>query len=228
MNSIVDRALSEHLGSGLFVKKASGKYSILLPVTSTGENGGSPEALQKTAVGNNQHTFVDGRQENPQKTIPFFAHRDNFRVLEKVKNTPLDFLRVLPDFTAIQYSGKLTYKTNSSDVGSLEEGELTITPTTPDVFIDNCYDLIEDTALITNDLPSTIKMGVATKTLDVVTLPSDATISVASETVAVATVAVTDKKVTITGLTEGSTIVTIKASKAKHADFVRSVLVIVE
>lgn len=84
-NSPEDRALSEHTGSGILVKKASGKYSLLLPVEGTGENGSSPAQLDKTAIGNPQASSVEGRTENPQKTMPFFAHRDNINILEKYK-----------------------------------------------------------------------------------------------------------------------------------------------
>ena len=109
MNSIEDRALSEHRGSGIFSKKANGKYSLFLPVTGTGENGSAPAQLDKTVIGNAQATSVEGRTENPQKTLPFYAHRDNLAILEAVKGQPLEFLRVLPDFTAMKYSGTVNY-----------------------------------------------------------------------------------------------------------------------
>ena len=149
-NSIEDRALSEHRGSGLFVKKASGKYSILLPITGTGENGSAPAQLDKTAIGNPQATSVEGRTENPQKSIPFFAHRDNIKILEEIKGKPQEFIRLLPDFTGFKYSGTVNYMISNTDVGGLEQGEITITPTSKDEYVENCYDLIEDTAIIVN------------------------------------------------------------------------------
>ena len=149
-NSIEDRALSEHRGSALLMKKANGKYSILLPVTGTGENGATPAQLDKTAIGNRQSTSVEGRQENPQKTLPFFLHRDNITVLEGIAGETHDFLRLLPDFTGFKYSGKVSYKANNTDVGSLEQGEITITPETSDEYVENCYDLVEDTVVFTS------------------------------------------------------------------------------
>ena len=230
-NSIEDRALSEHLGSGLFIKKASGKYSILLPITGTGENGSAPAQLDKTAVGNKQATSVEGRTENPQKTIPFYAHRDNITILEELKGKPCDFLRVLPDLTAMKYSGKINYKLNNTDVGGLEQGEMTITPTTGDVYVENCYALLEDTAIITNDIVDKVviaKQG--THKINVTTEPADATIEVVQEEggSSYATASASGNVVTITGVAEGSTIVRIKTSKEGYASFVRSVLVIVE
>lgn len=230
-NSAEDRALSEHSGSGLFVKKASGKYSLMLPITGTGENGSAPDSLEKTAIGNKQKTYTEGRTDNPQKTIPFYAHRDNITVLEELKGEVQDFLRVLPDLTAMKYSGSINYKLNNTDVGSLEQGEITITPTTGDTYVENCYALLEDTAIFTNDIPDKIIIKAEdTKTINVTTNPADATITVTNETggESYATGTYATGKVTITGVAEGSTILRLKTTKTGYASFTRSILVIVE
>lgn len=227
-NSIEDRALSEHRGSGLFVKKASGKYSILLPITGTGENGSAPAQLDKTAIGNAQATSVEGRTENPQKSIPFFAHRDNIKILEEIKGKPQEFIRLLPDFTGFKYSGTVNYMISNTDVGGLEQGEMTITPTSKDEYVENCYDLIEDTAIIVNSIDEVVTIkGTGTYEINVSTNPSDATIKAVSDTTGTATVLVSDKKVTITGVASGSAIITITVEKAGYASFSRSVIVIV-
>ena len=227
-NSIEDRALSEHRGSGLFVKKASGKYSILLPITGTGENGSAPAQLDKTAIGNPQATSVEGRTENPQKSIPFFAHRDNIKILEEIKGKPQEFIRLLPDFTGFKYSGTVNYMISNTDVGGLEQGEMTITPTSKDEYVENCYDLIEDTAIIVNSIDEVVTIkGTGTYEINVSTNPSDATIKAVSDTTGTATVLVSDKKVTITGVASGSAIITITVEKTGYASFSRSVIVIV-
>ena len=229
MNSIEDRALSEHRGSGIFSKKSNGKYSLFLPVTGTGENGSAPAQLDKTVIGNAQATSVEGRTENPQKTLPFYAHRDNIAVLESVKGQALEFLRVLPDFTAMKYSGTVNYRLTNTDIGGLEQGEVTITPTSKDEYVENCYDLLEDTALITNSIPEVITIqGTGTYEINVSTNPSDATISAQSDTVGVATASASDKKVTITGVKAGSAIVSIKTTASDHQSFTRTILVVVE
>lgn len=229
MNSIEDRALSEHRGSGIFSKKSNGKYSLFLPVTGTGENGSAPAQLDKTVIGNPQATSVEGRTENPQKTLPFYAHRDNIAVLESVKGQALEFLRVLPDFTAMKYSGTVNYRLTNTDVGGLEQGEVTITPTSKDEYVENCYDLLEDTALITNSIPEVITIqGTGTYEINVSTNPSDATITAESDTTGVATASASDKKVTITGVKAGSAIVSIKTTASAHQSFTRTILVVVE
>ena len=229
LNSIEDRALSEHRGSGIFTKKANGKYSLFLPVTGTGENGSAPAQLDKTVIGNPQSTSVEGRTENPQKTLPFYAHRDNIAILEEAKGKPQEFLRVLPDFTAMKYSGTVNYRLTNTDVGGLEQGEMTITPTSKDEYVENCYELLEDTALIVNSIPETVTIeGTGTYEINVTTNPSEATIEVTSDTAGVATATAEGKKVTITGVTEGSAIVKITTKATGYQSFTRTVLVIVK
>lgn len=227
--SIQDRALSEHRGSALLMKKANGKYSILLPVEGTGENGSTPAQLDKTAIGNLQSTSVEGRQENPQKTIPFFLHRDNIKILEGIAGETHDFLRLLPDFTGFKFSGQVSYMANNTDVGSLEQGQITITPTSKDEYVENCYDLVEDTVVFTGAIDEVVTIeGTGTKEIALTTSPADATVAAVSDTTGTATAAVASGKLTITGVAAGSAIVTLTASKTGYASFERSILVIVE
>lgn len=228
-NSIEDRALSEHRGSALLMKKANGKYSILLPVEGTGENGSTPAQLDKTAIGNAQATSVEGRTENPQKTIPFYTHRDNLRVLEGIKGETHEFLRLLPDFTGFKYSGTVSYMANNTDVGALEQGQITITPTSKDEYVENCYDLVEDTVVFTSSIDEVVYLeGTGTKVINVSTNPADATVTAESETTGVATATADGNAITIKGVTAGSAIVEITATKDGYASFKRTVLVIVK
>lgn len=228
-NSVEDRALSEHLGSGLLMKKANGKYSILLPIEGTGENGSSPAQLDKTAIGNRQATSVEGRTENPQKQMPFFAHRDNINILENIKGENHEFLRLLPDFTGFKYSGTINYMLNNTDVGSLEQGQITITPTSSDEYVENCYGLIEDTVVFTNSIDEVVTLtGTASKAITLSPNPADATLAATSGTTGVATASIANKVLTITGVATGTSIVTITASKTNYATFTRTVLVIVK
>jgi len=230
-NSVEDRALSEHRGSALLMKKANGKYSILLPVTGTGENGSTPAQLDKTAIGNPQATSVEGRTENPQKTIPFFTHRDNINILEAIKGETHDFLRLLPDFTGFKYSGQVSYMANNTDVGSLEQGQITITPTSSDEYVENCYSLVEDTVVFTSSIDEVVTLsGTESKVIPLSTNPAGATLAATLETggSTYASVAISGNSLTITGVTKGSTIATITASKSGYATFKRTVLIIVE
>ena len=234
INRIEDRALSEHRGSALLMKKANGLYSILLPVEGTGENGSTPAQLDKTAIGNTQATSVEGRTENPQKTIPFFTHRDNINILESIKGQTHEFLRLLPDFTGFKFNGTVSYMANNTDVGSLEQGQITITPSSKDEYIENCYPLVEDTAVFTSAIDEVVEVDADsasdahTRLISLATNPSDATITAASASESYATASISSGVLTITGVAAGSTIITLEAAKTGYASFKRTILVIVK
>lgn len=232
LNSIVDRALSEHLSAGLFNKKSNGKYSLFMPLTGTGENGSAPDQLEKTVIGNATKTYVKGRKDNPQITIPFYAHRDNYRILEAASKQAQEFLRVNPDMTAIKYAGEVDYKTNNTDVGSLIQGEMSITVTRYDGYVDNVSDVIENTAIIESEVPEEVNVTATgegnTYSFDVVTNPASATITVKSETPSVATASADGKTVTVTGVASGSAIIEITTSATDNASFKRTLMVFVK
>lgn len=234
INSIEDRALSEHRGSALLMKKENGKYSILIPVEGTGENGSTPNNLEKTAIGNRQTTSVEGRQDNPQKTIPFYWHRDNVNILEAIKGKTKDFMRLFPDMTGIKFSGKVSYMANNTDVGSLEQGQMTITSETSDEYVENCYGLIEDTVVFTTGIDEVVKLSADSSATDhtlsisLTTNPSGATITASSDSTGTATVAMNENVATITAVASGSAIITLTASKTGYASFNRTILVVVE
>lgn len=231
-NSIVDRALPENDNSMLLTKKSNGKYSFFMPFTNLGEIGSAPDQIEKTVVGNMARTYVKGRKDNPQQTMTFFNHRDNLRIAEKAKGNKLDFLRVFPDFSAIQYSGEFDYKINDTTLNSAEQGEASVTISTETIVVDNAYDLIEDTAMFTNDIPEVIVIdqtatGSKVETINVSTNPASATITASSESAAVATATYANNKVTITGVKKGTTIINLKAAATGYNSFDRTIFVIV-
>lgn len=228
-NSVIDRALSEHLGSGLYNKKSNGKYSLFIPVTNLGEIGSAPEQIEKTVVGNMARSYVEGRKDSPQQTLTFYVHRDNLRILEGIKNTTQDFLRVFPDFSAIKYSGKVSYSVSDTGLDAAEQGTMSITITIPEEVVDDCFALLEDTAVFTNDIPEVVTIeGTGTQIINATINPSDATIEAKSETPAVATAVAEGNQITLTGVKEGTSVVELTTKKDGYASWKRTILVIVE
>lgn len=227
-NSVIDRALSEHKGSCIMNKKENGKYSLFIPVTNTGELGSAPEQIEKTVIGNMAKSYVQGRKDSPQQSLTYYVHRDNLRLLQKYKGTTQDFLRVFPDFSAVKYSGQIDGTFSDTALGSAEQGTITVTITVPEEIVDDCYDLIEDTAIFTNDIPEAIKLvGTASQRINVTTNPGDATVTATSETTGVATANFSEGVVTITGVEAGSSIVEVKAEKTGYASWTRTIHVVV-
>lgn len=226
-NSVIDRALSEHTGSGIYNKKENGKFSLFLPVTNTGEIGSAPAQIEKTVIGNMARSYIEGRKDSPQQTQTFYVHRDNLRILEKCKGVAQEFLRVFPDFTAVKYSGTVNYKFNDTAVGdNAEQGEVTITITVPEELVDNCLDLIEDTAVFTNDIPSVVQIsGTAEQKLNIETNPGDASVTTKVETEGICTAQYENGILTITGVKTGSSVVTLSTNADGYASWERTILV---
>lgn len=228
-NSVIDRALSEHQGSCIMNKKSNGKYSLFIPVTNTGELGSAPEQIQKTVIGNLAHSYIQGRKDSPQQSLTYYVHRDNLRLLKEYKGQTIDFLRVFPDFSAVSYSGVIDGTFSDTALGSAEQGTITVTITVPEEIIDDCYDLIEDTAIFTNDIPQMVEVEASkTKELNITTNPASATVTATSETADVATAAINGGKVTITGVKAGSAIIKLVVSATDYASWTRTIHVIVK
>lgn len=229
-NSIESRAYSEHEGSGLYNRKENGLYSLFLPVTNLGELGSAPEQIEKTVVGNMAKSYIQGRKDSPQQSITIYTSRDYERILESYKGKSIDFLRVFPDMSAVKYSGRVDYSFADTAVGAnAEQMTLSITITVPMEVVDDCFDLIEDTAIAKSDIPgTTIVAKGGTDKISITTNPGDATIEVKSETEAVATVAYSNGIVTITGVTAGSAIIEITVSKTGYASWKYTIHTIVE
>lgn len=228
-NSVIDRALSEHKGSCIMNKKENGKYSLFIPVTNLGELGSAPEQIEKTVIGNMAKSYIQGRKDSPQQSLTYYVHRDNLRLLEKYKGTTQDFLRVFPDFSAVKYSGQIDMTISDTGLNSAEQGTISVTITVPEEIVDDCYDLIEDTAVFTNDIPEAVKVATSgTKTVNITTNPADATVTAKSETEGIATATVSGGVLTISGKAKGSCIVSLTTSKEGFAGWTRTIHVVVE
>ncbi len=227
-NSVIDRALSEHIGSGVYNKKDNGKYSLFMPVTNTGELGSAPEQMEKTVIGNMARSYIQGRKDSPQQSLTIYTHRDNIRILEKYKGKSIDFLRVFPDFSGVKYSGTIDYTFTDTQLNSAEQTTVTVTITIPMEVVDDCYDLLEDTTIFTNDIPSTltVEKGKTIK-VNVTTNPGDSTVTPISETESVAAATYENGVVAITGVAEGSAIIELTTSKTGYASWKTTIHVIV-
>ena len=230
MKNIDDQRAFTDMGSALLVLKASGKYSLFLPVTDTPATGSAPDQQETTTTTSRRKTYTAARQDTPQKEFTFYPHRDNFRILKEYYGKRASFMQLNPDGTAWLFEGSVSYFQDEISTNSVAAAKLSITVSSADELpIDNAYDLIEDTVTFTNAINPMITIkGTGKETVNVLTDPADATITATSETTDVATATASDGVVTITGVKPGSAIVKIEASKAGNASSITTILVIVE
>ncbi len=230
IQDISDRAFTD-VGAAILVKDNSDNlYNLLLPVTNIPATGSAPETVEKTVTTEGKKSYIMGRQDSPQKELTFYAHRDNFLRLNAAKGETKEFLQVNPDGTGFLFRGQLSYYQDEVSVGNNIEGKAVITVTSStEEPVNNVLDLIKPTALFVTEIPDTkILTGTESYELAITTDPSDATVTVSSDTTGVATATYTDGKLTITGVAKGSAIVTINVAKTGYANNFATILVIVK
>lgn len=224
-NDISVTAFSD-IGTSLNIKGDNGKYHYFLAVENTGATGSAPDQLDVNVVGSMNKLYVPGKKDNPAKEITFFGTRDSYRELEKMKGKTFDFLHVNPDGCGFSFSGTVQYWQDDVTSGAIIKGKLYITVTKEHRFIENCYDLLEDLAYIESSVPNNITItGTNTYKFTVETYPADATLEVTSGTPGVATATISGKDITITGVEEGNTIVSLVAKKEGYAERTQTFIV---
>lgn len=221
-----DRAYTD-IGAAVFDKKANGKFSLFIPVTNIPATGSAPDQQEKTVTTDVVKTYIQGRQDTPQKEFTFYAHRDNFNILKDAYNKEKEFLQINPDGTGWKFNGFVSFYQDEVSVGNNIEGKYVVTITDrEDLPLNDVRDIIEDTAIISSIVPDTIEIeGTGKEEFNVVTMPADATITAASNAETVATVTVADKKVTVTGVVKGYAIVTLTTASVGYATQNKTILV---
>lgn len=213
IKNIEDVRAQYDTGSALLIKRAaSGKYSLFLPLTNIPATGSNPDQVEVTVTTARTKTYIEGRKDNPQKELTFYAHRDNFMKIKDEQALGIrDFLQINPDGTAWAYKGKIAYYQDETSVNNTITAKATITVISAEEDVRNMVDdLVEDIVTFTSTVPGEVSLAAAgTKEITVETDPSTATIAVASDATSVATVAVAANKVTITGVAAGYAIVKI-------------------
>ena len=221
-----DRAYTD-MGSAVFDKKSNGKYSLFVPVTNIPATGSAPDQQEKTVTTDIVKTYIQGRQDTPQKEFTFYAHRDNFNILREAYNKEKEFLQINPDGTGWKFNGFVSFYQDEVSVGNNMEAKYVVTVTDREALpLNDVRDWIEDTAVISSIIPDTVEIeGTGKNEFNVVTMPTNATIAAESDATGVATVSVAEKKVTITGVAEGHAIITITTSAEGYASQKKTILV---
>lgn len=235
MNPVVknvdDLRAAQDIGAAIFIKRPEDTlYHLWLPVTDMPATGSAPATADATTTTSRVNVQTAARKSIDQKEFTFFAHRDNFRTIAKDYNQQRDFLQINPDGTGWKFSGQVSMYQDSTSVNNNMTAKAVITVSSAEELPrENVLDIIQDTVTFSNSLPATLIIsGTGKETISVSTDPTDATVTVESSATTVATAAIADGVLTVTGVKKGSSIVTIKASKSDLYAGETTILVIVE
>ena len=203
------------------------KYVLLIPVTDMPETKGAPATVEKTVLTDHSVKEVEGLQTNDQKTYTFNYHRDNINRIKQFVGRELKLLEVNPDMTGERYSGTMKIARNSIEVNGIVQGSLYVTVSDADELpIEDVRDIYADTAVLTtplNDVVLGTTTGTTTITLSA--MPETATFTATSSATSICTVAVSNNKLTVTGVAAGLAKVTVVTSATNEASSTRSFLV---
>lgn len=216
-------------GLSLNILDTDGKFFMLIPTTDAPETKGAPSTQAKTVLTDESVTEIEGLQTNAQKVYTFNYHRDNLRQLRKYAGKSLTFMERNPDNTGEKYTGTYKFGRSAVSVDGVVQGQIFVTVNSADEFpIDDCRDLMKQTAVIVTPLPDVVLTAKGTNVISIETVPATATVRATSTSDSVATASLESGKLTITGVAKGNCLIELETSQAGEAPSYRSIAVEVE
>lgn len=205
------------IGSGILFKNQSGKYSVLVPVTKVPGIRGDSDSIDIEVTTSDTTTQIEGMKKLEKQEFEVYHHRDNMRRFTKLEGKVLDIICYHGDRTGEKFSATLSYKIGEATNGEATKATIAVTPVYYYGYVDDIKPLFQQTALFASDVPAIAVVDPDTKKfeLDIEMDPVGATFTVTSEATGIATATVTDNKLVITGVAEGTTAVVLKSN---HAD----------
>lgn len=220
------------IGSALYYKNGSGKFSLLLPLETVPSIASNPESIEFDVTTSTTKGKINGKVTLDEKEVDVYNHRDNMRRIKALEGKTLEFLKVSPDYSAERFTGTVSITPQDSTSDNPEKATMKIVPKSSEGFIENCYDLIQPTCHFSSEIESVVYLNSASKDqtfkATVELIPADGTVKATSLTPSVATVTCTGGDLVITPVAKGSCIVELEASKEEYAPWTTTILVIVK
>lgn len=206
--------------SFLMMSDDGSNWEQVCPIKTTPDMGDEPEQLETTDLSDPQRTYIEGLQDNPNKT--FTANYDpavyaNLKELEHIEKQYAVWLggtdnpgaKATPtgEWGKFTFSGTLSVWLNGADVNAVHEMTICIVPSSVVGFAGG--------VTVALDKHSVSITGTGTAALTATKNPSDATVTWASSNTAVATVS----NGTVTGVTAGVCVITAVAVKGSENAF---------
>lgn len=217
-------------GSGLYVwDDTLTKFILLVPTSDMPAGAGAPDTIDNPLLTVSRNGQVEGKQSIDQKEYTYNWNRDNNRRLEKYVGKQVEFLeRDGMEFTGNRFLGTITFDKDAFADNELMNGKLYVTVNEDLGYIDDIRDIIAPTAIITSPLSTINLVGTNSITIALKT-SANASITAQSEATSVATASMgtgdNAKKLTVTGVSAGHTIIKLTASASNEASSERTFMV---
>lgn len=235
------REFKEHnvragLGTALCYRLSSEtKYHILAPVESLPAVFGTPDTIEYSSTTNRNVTNVMGKNSTETVEINLPYNLDYIAICDNINDLEVNFAYIdLDDFSGQEFTGKPRYHLADVGTSDIKTIVLSIAVTNANEYItEDLYDIFQDTVSILSPIPASIELSSTDTTgitINFLTDPSDATLTVSSNNPTGVLVEKGSKNITIkagSSATSGSAIVTIMATKDGYAPNQRKIKVLV-
>lgn len=219
------------VGAGLYSTfgRQDGKYALVVPTIETPFIESEYSSIEVRVTNSPTVGQLVGAKTLNTSEANVYMHRDVIDILENISGQKVNLLSLGSDMTGYTYQGIITYTPNNAEQDDAWQGTVTITPVTDPQYVRNAYPLIIPTAHFLTALDGVIQLATTTGTYTetVTTKYADTTVTAASSDADVATVAIANGVVTITGVAKGSAIISLTTSKTGYASWTSTSLVIV-
>lgn len=226
-----EHSVRSGIGTALCVMLPSeSKYHILSAVESLPAVFGSPNNLEYSTTTNMSVTNVPGKNttENIEINIPY--NIDNISLCNKIKRVKCKYAYIdLDDFSGQEFTAEASYHLAEIGTDSIKTIVLVLTVFNAEEEITkDLYDLFMDTIIFDDNIPSVVRVGIASTEDIVVSTNPTTTPTLTNTSESVANAKLESGKLTITGVAKGSCILKIEATAEDYASNQREIKVIVE
>lgn len=205
------------------------KYQLLCPTVEAPFIGTEVAEVEIKVSSSKTVGKINGIETLNAGETTVYMHRDVIKILEEISGKTINLLSMAGDFTGFKYTGVITYTPSNATTDDAWQGTIKITPKTKPVYVENCYPIVKPTAHFTSGIEAVVELDETTGTYEttIETKPSGVTVTAKSASSDIATATITGNKLTITGVAEGSVIITLETQKEGYASWKTSILVIV-
>lgn len=218
-------------GVMLCTLKPSGKYSMFMPIAGVPATGAAPNMLDITVTTDSSEKQIPGRKAALDIELTALNTLDNKIRFNSIRGSTQDFLIFYPDGSGYRFSGTVTGWADAIDLNSTPNLIMSVGVTrSDDDFIINVMDLMEDIVTFETSFDARpYRLSSAGTPLEIMvnTFPATATVTVQSDAPSVATATITGGKLTVTGVSEGTTTIKLNGTSTGYADNFRAFNVVV-
>lgn len=217
-------------GSGLYTDyfQNDGKYALLAPLIDTPFISSDIGEVEIKVASAASITKIEGVETLNAAEAGIYMHRDVIELLEKVNGKTLNLISMAGDGSGYKYTGTISYTPTNAEMDTAWQGTIKITPVTKPQFDSKIIRLIKPSNPFASSIPAMVTLESTTGTYvidNIETKIAESTIKAKSDDEATATAAISDKKLTITGVKAGYAVIYLTTKKEGYAEWTTSVLV---